>query len=147
MWWLWVVGGLVAWTVVGFGIALVIGRSIRTADLRSVPAGSDPVLSPAAAAAARPAPAPVVARVRRRAVPLPAFGIALVVLAVALETSGYVVALSGSTGPSAQLLSMDAPLSLPRMFVALIFVAINLVVDILYTIVDPRLRATIRRPV
>jgi hypothetical protein len=56
-------------------------------------------------------------------VPLPAFGIALVVLALALETSGYVVALSGGTGPSAQLLSMDAPFSLPRMFVALLFAA------------------------
>jgi peptide/nickel transport system permease protein len=32
------------------------------------------------------------------------------------------------------------------MLVGLIFVAINLVVDILYTVVDPRLRATIRQP-
>ena len=32
------------------------------------------------------------------------------------------------------------------MLVALIFVTINLVVDILYTIVDPRLRASIRQP-
>jgi peptide/nickel transport system permease protein len=32
------------------------------------------------------------------------------------------------------------------MFVALIFVTINLVVDILYTIVDPRLRSSIRQP-
>jgi peptide/nickel transport system permease protein len=32
------------------------------------------------------------------------------------------------------------------MLVALIFVIINLVVDILYTVVDPRLRATLRQP-
>src|ERR1700740_3209071 len=32
------------------------------------------------------------------------------------------------------------------MMVSLIFVTINLVVDILYTIVDPRLRSTISRP-
>jgi peptide/nickel transport system permease protein len=32
------------------------------------------------------------------------------------------------------------------MLVALIFVAINLAVDILYTVVDPRLRTTIRQP-
>ena len=32
------------------------------------------------------------------------------------------------------------------MLVALIFVTINLVVDILYTVVDPRLRASIRQP-
>jgi peptide/nickel transport system permease protein len=30
--------------------------------------------------------------------------------------------------------------------VSLIFVSINLVVDILYTIVDPRLRSTISKP-
>jgi peptide/nickel transport system permease protein len=32
------------------------------------------------------------------------------------------------------------------LMVSLIFVTINLVVDILYTVVDPRLRATIGRP-
>ena len=32
------------------------------------------------------------------------------------------------------------------LFVSLIFVTINLIVDILYTIVDPRLRSTISRP-
>jgi peptide/nickel transport system permease protein len=32
------------------------------------------------------------------------------------------------------------------LMVSLIFVTINLVVDILYTVVDPRLRATVRRP-
>jgi peptide/nickel transport system permease protein len=32
------------------------------------------------------------------------------------------------------------------LMVSLIFVTINLVVDILYTVVDPRLRSTIRRP-
>jgi peptide/nickel transport system permease protein len=32
------------------------------------------------------------------------------------------------------------------LFVSLIFVTINLVVDILYTIVDPRLRSTLSRP-
>jgi peptide/nickel transport system permease protein len=30
--------------------------------------------------------------------------------------------------------------------ISLIFVTINLVVDILYTVVDPRLRSTISRP-
>jgi len=32
------------------------------------------------------------------------------------------------------------------LMVSLIFVSINLVVDILYTIVDPRLRSTISKP-
>ena len=44
-------------------------------------------------------------------------------MAVALETSGYVSRLTGSTGPTARLLSMDAPFSLPRMFVAALFAA------------------------
>jgi peptide/nickel transport system permease protein len=30
--------------------------------------------------------------------------------------------------------------------VSLIFVTINLIVDILYTVVDPRLRSTLQRP-
>jgi hypothetical protein len=66
---------------------------------------------------------PAVARVRRRAIPLPNIGVALVVVAVALETSGYVARLTGAGGESGHLLSMDAPLSLPRMFVALVFAA------------------------
>jgi peptide/nickel transport system permease protein len=32
------------------------------------------------------------------------------------------------------------------MLVGVIFVGINLLVDILYTVVDPRLRSSIRRP-
>jgi peptide/nickel transport system permease protein len=33
------------------------------------------------------------------------------------------------------------------LLVAAIFVTINLIVDILYTVVDPRLRSTLRQPV
>jgi hypothetical protein len=119
VWWLWVLGGLIAWTLMAFLLAVVIGRSIRLADQRSGRPG-EPALTLVPLAAQ---PEPVAVRVRRRAVPLPAFGIALVVLALALETTGYVVRLTGSTGPSAQLLSMDAPFSLPRMLVALLFAA------------------------
>ena len=119
MWWLWVLGGLIAWTLVAFLVAVVIGRGVRLADQRSV-RPDEPALALVPAA---PRPEPVAARVRRRAVPLPAFGIALVVLALALETTGYVIRLTGGTGPSAQLLSMDAPFSLPRMLVALLFAA------------------------
>jgi peptide/nickel transport system permease protein len=43
--------------------------------------------------------------------------------------------------------SVDIPIMAAYLLmVSLIFVTINLVVDILYTVVDPRLRATIRRP-
>src|SRR2546421_2819900 len=43
--------------------------------------------------------------------------------------------------------NVDIPIMAAHLlFVSLIFVTINLVVDILYTIVDPRLRSTISRP-
>jgi peptide/nickel transport system permease protein len=43
--------------------------------------------------------------------------------------------------------SVDIPIMAAYLLmVSLIFVTINLVVDILYTIVDPRLRATISQP-
>ncbi|MCA0144876.1 hypothetical protein [Blastococcus sp. LR1] len=114
VWWLWVVGGLVAWFVLAFGLALVIGRSIRTADLRTP--DSTGLLTTADLA---PQAAP--GRVRRRAVPLPPIGIALAALAVGLMTVGYGFRLSGTTSPLARALSMDDPFSLPRMYVAALF--------------------------
>ena len=124
MWWPWIAGGMVVWTSVAFGLAVVVGRGIRMADQRSTAADHD-LMSTSASMPSLPQPstARVARRGRRRAVPLPAFGIALVAMAVALETAGYVVRLTGARGPSAQLLSMDAPFSLPRMFVAFLFAA------------------------
>src|SRR5215211_3467321 len=113
---MWLLGGLVAWTVLAFGASLVVGRSIRLADRRSV--AKDVV-----AADVAPARQPAAARVRRRAVPVPPVGVALFAIAVTLETVGYASRLTGATGPTAQLLSMDAPWSLPRMFVAALFAA------------------------
>jgi peptide/nickel transport system permease protein len=44
--------------------------------------------------------------------------------------------------------NVDIPImAADLMLVALIFVVINLAVDILYTVVDPRLRTSIRQPV
>jgi hypothetical protein len=114
VWWLWIVGGLVAWLVVSAAVAVVIGRGIRLADARSVGTGVH----------AAPLPPALGARqVRRRAVPLPPVGVALAASAVALETCGLVLRLTGATGPAARLLSMDAPFALPRMFVAALFAA------------------------
>jgi uncharacterized membrane protein YidH (DUF202 family) len=56
-------------------------------------------------------------------VPLPPVGVALVAIAVAFETVGYVTRLSGSTSATARMWSMDAPLSVPRMFVSFLFAA------------------------
>jgi hypothetical protein len=118
--WLWVVGGLVVWTVVALLLALVVGQGIRLADRRSPGTGVDDVLT---TADLLPHTAPATARVRRRAIPVPTVGVALFAIAVALETSGYVLRLSGATGTASELLSMDAPLSLPRMYVAALFAA------------------------
>lgn len=115
VWWLWVVGGLVGWFVLAFGLAVVVGRGIRTADLRTP--DSSGLLTTEDLAPGQPAPA----RVRRRAVPLPPIGIALAALAVGLMTVGYGLRLSGTTGPLARALSMDAPFSVPRMYVAALF--------------------------
>jgi hypothetical protein len=120
VWWLWVVGGLVVWLVVAAALALVIGRGIRLADRRSPATGIALTTAdlPGAFVAEHVAPAP-----RRRAIPLPPVGVALAAIAVALETCGFVLRRNGVSGPTAELLSMDAPFSLPRLFVATLFAA------------------------
>jgi hypothetical protein len=123
VWWLWIVGVLVAWLGLALAVAVIVGRGIRIADRRSPGTGAVPLITTADATDAVAVPDPAAGRVRRRAIPLPNVGVALVVLAVALEASGYVARLTGTTGDSARLLSMDAPLSLPRMFVTLLFAA------------------------
>lgn len=116
MWVWWVLGGLSAWLAVSLLVGVVIGRGIRLADRREGAADDVPVRGDAPGLTA----APTVARVPRRRIPLPPIGIGLAALAVALETCGFVLRLAGST-PRA--LSMDAPYSAPRLFVALLFAA------------------------
>lgn len=117
-------GGLVAWTVLAFAVAVVIGRGVRLADRWSPATGESVPLTSASlegnSGRLRP---PVAVRVRRRALPLPPIGMALAAVAVALETSGYVSRLGGYSGATARLLSMDATASLPRLFVAALFAA------------------------
>ncbi|WNV76034.1 hypothetical protein [Geodermatophilus sp. DSM 44513] len=109
--WIWVVGGLVLWVLLAFTVAVVVGRGIRIADLRAVGPLTDAV----------PAVPAVRLRAPRRRVPLPPVGIALAATAVLLETTGYVVRLTGTSGPLSRTLSMDAPWSAPRTFVAALF--------------------------
>ena len=68
VWWIWVLGGLVVWSVVAFFFAVVVGRGIRLADRRSPGTGVDDVLT---TADLLPRTAPAAARVRRRAIPVP----------------------------------------------------------------------------
>lgn len=120
MWWLWVLGGLIAWFVVGAGVALLLGRVISVADRRSATTAVEPRAATVPAALRAPAVAGAPAA-RRLQIPLPPFAIGLVAIAVALETAGYVIRLTGGRGQVAQLLSMDAPFSVPRMYVAALF--------------------------
>jgi hypothetical protein len=119
--WLWIIGGLLAWLIVALVVATVLGRGIRLADSRSSAAGRP--LTTAALDDLAVAAAPSAAAVRRRSIPLPPVGVGLAALAVTLEAIGYATRLSGQRGSASTLLSMDAPFSIPRMFVALLFAA------------------------
>jgi hypothetical protein len=124
VWWVWVVGGLAVWLVVGLLFGIVLGRGVRLADERSPGTGVSAPLTTADLPASLRAPAPsrrVGDSPRRGSVPLPTIGVVLVVLALALETSGYVTRLTGARGSVVDVLSMDAPFSLPRLFVAGLF--------------------------
>jgi hypothetical protein len=109
VWIVWVLGGLLAWLLVAALVGVVVGRGIRLADQREAAPDADLLL----------ADPPVVAPARR-SLPLPPLGIGLVAVAVALETIGFVARLTGSNSSS---LSMDAPYSLPRLYVAALFAA------------------------
>lgn len=108
--WIWIIGGLGLWVLLAFAVAVVVGRGIRIADVRSADLHT---------------PAEPLSEVRlrtaRRRIPLPPVGVALAATAVLLETAGYVSRLAGASGPVARTLSMDAPYSAPRTFVAALF--------------------------
>lgn len=114
-WWAW---GLIAWTGLAVAVALLLGRGIAEADCRELrPGGGIPALPtdvPHLAAHTRP---------RRRRVPLPPVAVALAVVGLSLEAVGFVLRTAGDDRGGARLLSMDLPLSLPRMYIAALFAA------------------------
>lgn len=118
MLWVWILSSVVLWTVAAAIAGVVIGRGIRLAEQGRTRAD---VLTTADVPGTAAAPRTAAVRTRRRAVPLPPVGIALAALAVALQTVGFVVRLRGETGSVARALSMDAPYSVPRTFVAVLF--------------------------
>ena len=103
--WIWIIGGLVLWVLLAFAVAVVVGRGIRIADIRS----GDPTTAPESVGELR-------LRTPRRRIPLPPVGVGLAATAVLLETAGFIGRLTGATGPVARALSMDAPYSAPRTF-------------------------------
>ena len=108
--WIWIIGGLVLWVLLAFAVAVVIGRGIHMADVLL----ERPLTAPDAVGELR-------LRTPRRRIPLPPVGVALAATAVLLETAGFIGRLTGATGPVARALSMDAPYSAPRTFVAALF--------------------------
>jgi hypothetical protein len=121
MTWQWLALGLAVWLAVGGALVLLIGRAVRLADRPS--SGSDVPLTTAVSRVTATDPVPARAPVRRRTVPLPPIGIALAALAIALMTVGYGFRLTGATGQIATAFSLDAPFSLPRLYVAAVFAA------------------------
>ena len=122
VWWVWVLGGLAVWFVLAFGLAALVGSSIKLADRRSPGTGESPLLTTADLEVGTGRQAAAI-RVRRRVIPLPPLGIAAILVALGLETTGFLIRLTAGSGGAPQLLSMDAPFSLPRMFVAFLFAA------------------------
>ncbi len=106
------------WVLLAVGLGIVLGRSIRLADLDSPGTGVDRPLTTEASTRRASTAAPAVTR---RRVPWPPVAVGLAALAVALETAGLVLRSTGGTGSAARLLSMDAPYSLPRLYVAALF--------------------------
>jgi hypothetical protein len=103
-WWGW---ALIAWTVLAFGLAPLIGMALREADRRT-----RPMVGPELATAVSP---------RRRRLPVPPLAFALLLTGVVLEAIGYVVRASGHERGAGRLWSMDLPLAVPRMFIAALF--------------------------
>ncbi len=121
MWLPWVLTGLALWLVVGLASGVVLGRAVRLADRRAPGTGHD-VLTTADLPPSMVHPRTGAVAPRRR-VPFPPVAVALAAAAVTLEGVGYAVALTGARGPVAGLLSMDAPFSLPRLYIAGLFAA------------------------
>jgi hypothetical protein len=118
--WLWILAGAAVWLVLGVLVAVSVGRGIRIADDHSPHAVLPSDFSTADLPTALKAPPRVAAA--PRPVPLPPVGIGLILVALALETAGYVTRLTDAHGALARALSMDAPFSIPRLFIAGLFV-------------------------
>jgi hypothetical protein len=121
VWVWWVLAALLAWSLVALALGLVLGRGMRLADGREREDDGNFAVQPADHASARAVAGGV--RTRRRVIPFPPIGIGLAAVAVSLESAGYVTRLKGQRGAAAQILSMDAVNSLPRLFVTALFAA------------------------
>jgi hypothetical protein len=113
--WLWI---LVGWSVLAAVVAGPLGLALREAERRdrvraAPPADGRPLMSPST---------PIAVDAPRRRIPVPPLGLLLGGTGLALETLGFVLRAAGDdrTG-TARLLSMDAPMSVPRMYITALF--------------------------
>ncbi|MCZ2836057.1 hypothetical protein [Modestobacter sp. VKM Ac-2985] len=105
-WWGWV---LVGWTTLAVVVAVPLGMALRIAELRS--RGQTGPLPTGLRLAFR-------TRSRRRRLPVPPLSAALIGVGLSLQAVGLGLRLAGNDRGAARYLSMDAPLSVPRMWVA-----------------------------
>jgi hypothetical protein len=114
-WWGWV---LLGWVGISVIVALPLGMVIREADRREldVPAGAlpHPLVAMNGGVAPRPA---------RRRIPVPPIAVTLAGIGVTLEAVGFVVRSAGLDRGAGRLWSMDAAMSVPRLYVTALFVA------------------------
>lgn len=98
-WWVWMV---LIWAAVSAVLAVPVGRALRIADRRERGLALPP---------------------RPRRVPVPPIAVVLIGIGVVLEFVGFTLRTAGLDRGTARLLSMDQPLSLPRMYITGIFAA------------------------
>jgi hypothetical protein len=114
-WWGWV---LIGWLVLAVAVALPLGLAIRGADRRelgeaALRAADHPVDLITARRSALPS--------RRRRIPVPPLAVTLIATGMGLEAVGFILRTAGQERGTARLLSMDAPMSVPRLFVTALF--------------------------
>lgn len=111
MWWVWV---LLGWSLTALVLAVVIGTVLDGAERRGRPVAVQPRTVGAVRATGRR---------RRQRLPAPAIALTLGLVGLALEALGFLLRVAGLDRGSLRILSMDAPVSVARLFVAALFLA------------------------
>ena len=112
-WWVWV---LIGWVALAIVLAPWVGMALRGSERRARALVGDLTDHRAVAGARSAGPS-------RRRLPVPALAITLVGLGVTLEALGFLVRAAGRERGAAGVLSMDLPMSLPRMYITALFAA------------------------
>lgn len=117
VWWVLVLTG---WLAVAVLASLLLGMAIRGADRRAAGQGTSPGTDDALDLIAARLPTDPLPP-RRRRLPVPPIAVTLLTTGVGLEILGLALRISGREHGRALLLSMDAPMSVPRLFIAALF--------------------------